>query len=112
MCFIFPIYSFIFKSILDNLPDSRQTLLFSATLSQSVTKLARLSLNKPQYIKVLNNNTVGTNTFFLFLGSFKTNLCYTKIFKQDAVSKISHQNCSSIAIFQLREPRRQKNERR
>jgi len=49
------------NSILNNLPKSRQTLLFSATLSKSIRTLAKLSLRKPEYIflhqdsdKVLN----------------------------------------------------------
>ena len=38
--------------ILDYLPSTRQTLLFSATQTKSVKDLARLSLNKPEYISV------------------------------------------------------------
>lgn len=48
------------ESILENLPKTRQTLLFSATLSNSVTKLAKLSLNKPQYIKVQEEDAKAT----------------------------------------------------
>ncbi|KAI6654536.1 hypothetical protein LOD99_932 [Oopsacas minuta] len=39
-------------SILENLPASRQTLLFSATFNKSVHNLARLSLNNPDYVSV------------------------------------------------------------
>jgi len=44
------------EDILENLPKNRQTMLFSATLSKNVTKLAKLSLNEPQYIKIIENN--------------------------------------------------------
>ena len=39
-------------SILENLPSSRQTLLFSATFNKSIHNLVRLSLNNPQYVSV------------------------------------------------------------
>lgn len=39
-------------NIVSNLPPTRQTLLFSATQSKSVSDLARLSLTNPQYIGV------------------------------------------------------------
>lgn len=44
------------EDILENLPRNRQTMLFSATLSKNVTKLAKFSLNKPEYIKIIENN--------------------------------------------------------
>ncbi|XP_019936883.1 probable ATP-dependent RNA helicase DDX10 [Paralichthys olivaceus] len=40
------------NAILENLPGSRQTLLFSATQTKSVKDLARLSLKDPQYVWV------------------------------------------------------------
>ncbi|KAF9224850.1 DEAD-domain-containing protein [Gyrodon lividus] len=40
------------SALLSHLPKSRQTLLFSATQTQSVTQLARLSLKDPVYIGV------------------------------------------------------------
>ncbi|KAI5310762.1 ATP-dependent RNA helicase dbp4 [Ascosphaera atra] len=39
-------------AILEHLPKARQTLLFSATQTQKVSDLARLSLNSPEYIAV------------------------------------------------------------
>ncbi|KAI9318466.1 P-loop containing nucleoside triphosphate hydrolase protein [Dichotomocladium elegans] len=40
------------NAIVDNLPRSRQTLLFSATQTRSVKDLARLSLKDPEYVSV------------------------------------------------------------
>ncbi|XP_073333120.1 probable ATP-dependent RNA helicase DDX10 [Pagrus major] len=40
------------NAIVDNLPKSRQTLLFSATQTKSVKDLARLSLKDPEYVWV------------------------------------------------------------
>ena len=38
------------NAILENLPKSRQTLLFSATLSKNVRELVKLSIKDPEYI--------------------------------------------------------------
>lgn len=38
------------RSIVQSLPDTRQTLLFSATLTKSVRALAQLSLKSPEYV--------------------------------------------------------------
>lgn len=40
------------NALLEHLPPSRQTLLFSATQTQSVKDLARLSLHEPVYVGV------------------------------------------------------------
>lgn len=40
------------NAIIENLPETRQTLLFSATQTKSVKDLARLSLKDPEYIWV------------------------------------------------------------
>ncbi|KAI9244985.1 P-loop containing nucleoside triphosphate hydrolase protein [Phascolomyces articulosus] len=40
------------NAIIDNLPKSRQTMLFSATQTRSVKDLARLSLHDPEYVAV------------------------------------------------------------
>ena len=45
-------FSNALTAILQNLPKSRQTLLFSATQTKSVKSLARLSLHKPEYVAV------------------------------------------------------------
>ncbi|RDD44614.1 putative ATP-dependent RNA helicase DDX10 [Trichoplax sp. H2] len=48
------------NAILENIPDERQTLLFSATQTKSVKDLARLSLNEPAYVSVHENSTSST----------------------------------------------------
>ena len=48
------------NAILENLPASRQTLLFSATQTKSVKDLARLSLNNPSYISVHEKSAKAT----------------------------------------------------
>lgn len=40
------------NAIVENLPKTRQTLLFSATQTKSVKDLARLSLKDPEYVWV------------------------------------------------------------
>jgi len=45
-------FSETMNSIVNNLPTTRQTLLFSATQTKSVKDLARLSLHNPTYVSV------------------------------------------------------------
>lgn len=45
-------FSATLNAILQNLPQERQTMLFSATQTKSVKDLARLSLKAPEYIAV------------------------------------------------------------
>ncbi len=45
-------FSATLNAILHNLPQERQTMLFSATQTKSVKDLARLSLKAPEYIAV------------------------------------------------------------
>lgn len=40
------------NAIVNNLPKSRQTMLFSATQTKSIKDLARLSLKNPTYVSV------------------------------------------------------------
>lgn len=47
------------NSIIENLPE-RQTLLFSATQTKSISSLARLSLNNPTFVSVHENATNST----------------------------------------------------
>lgn len=48
------------NSIIDNLPSTRQTLLFSATQTKSVKDLARLSLKDPIYVSSHENEKYST----------------------------------------------------
>jgi ATP-dependent RNA helicase DDX10/DBP4 len=48
------------NSILNNLPTSRQTLLFSATQTKSIKDLARLSLKNPTYVSVHEHSSEST----------------------------------------------------
>jgi len=45
-------FSETLNRIVENLPSTRQTMLFSATQTKSVKDLARLSLRDPTYIAV------------------------------------------------------------
>ena len=47
-------------AIIANLPSERQTLLFSATQTKSVSELARLSLRNPEYVAVHETATSAT----------------------------------------------------
>jgi ATP-dependent RNA helicase DDX10/DBP4 len=49
-------FSKTLDAILDFLPNSRQTLLFSATQTKSVSALARLSLKDPKYVGVYQHS--------------------------------------------------------
>uniref|UniRef100_A0A8C1L5W7 ATP-dependent RNA helicase n=1 Tax=Cyprinus carpio TaxID=7962 RepID=A0A8C1L5W7_CYPCA len=61
------------NAIVENLPKTRQTLLFSATQTRSVRDLARLSLKYPEYVWVhetmLCVRHQKVNMFFLFMRS-------------------------------------------
>eukprot|EP01127_Copromyxa_protea_P017047 TRINITY_DN5164_c0_g1_i1.p1 TRINITY_DN5164_c0_g1~~TRINITY_DN5164_c0_g1_i1.p1 ORF type:complete len:742 (-),score=216.96 TRINITY_DN5164_c0_g1_i1:36-2102(-) len=70
--------------ILNNLPQERQTLLFSATQTTSVSQLARLSLQDPEYISVHANSQFFTPTklsqFYMICPlETKTNLLWSFI---------------------------------
>lgn len=48
------------NAIIENLPEERQTMLYSATQTRSVQDLARLSLQDPEYIAVHENSSTST----------------------------------------------------
>ena len=48
------------NAIIENLPNERQTLLYSATQTKSVQDLARLSLKEPSYISTYKSSTTVT----------------------------------------------------
>jgi len=48
------------NAIIENLPEERQTLLYSATQTKSLKDLARLSLKKPEYIAVHESSKYST----------------------------------------------------
>ena len=48
-------FSATLNAIVANLPETRQTMLFSATQTKSVSSLARLSLQDPEYVSVHAN---------------------------------------------------------
>lgn len=48
------------NAIIENLPEERQTMLYSATQTRSVQDLARLSLQDPEYIAVHENSRTST----------------------------------------------------
>lgn len=48
------------NAIIENLPEERQTMLYSATQTRSIQDLARLSLQDPEYIAVHENSRTST----------------------------------------------------
>ncbi|KAL9969468.1 hypothetical protein ACROYT_G021688 [Oculina patagonica] len=48
------------NAIIENLPEERQTMLYSATQTRSVQDLARLSLQDPEYVAVHENSKTST----------------------------------------------------
>jgi ATP-dependent RNA helicase DDX54/DBP10 len=55
------------KEIISRLPDTRQTLLFSATLPQQLVEFARAGLHNPQLIR-LDTETKISDTLKVRLG--------------------------------------------
>ena len=53
-------FSQTLNAILDNLPTTRQTMLFSATQTKSIKDLARLSLKNPMFVSVHENDKHST----------------------------------------------------
>jgi len=53
-------FSAVINSIVANLPDERQTLLFSATQTRNINDLARLSLTNPALVSAHENASVAT----------------------------------------------------
>uniref|UniRef100_A0A0A9VZ79 ATP-dependent RNA helicase n=1 Tax=Lygus hesperus TaxID=30085 RepID=A0A0A9VZ79_LYGHE len=60
------------NGIIENLPETRQTLLFSATQTKKVKDLARLSLSDPKYVSVHEHEKyktpAGLTQSYLFIG--------------------------------------------
>ncbi|KYQ93565.1 putative RNA helicase [Tieghemostelium lacteum] len=85
-------FSKALNSIIENLPSERQTLLFSATQTKSISDLARLSLNEPEYISVYQKDIMSTpqnltQTLCVVNLEMKLNVLYSFI-KSHLTSKI------------------------
>lgn len=65
------------NAIVENLPKTRQTLLFSATQTKSVKDLARLSLKNPEYVWVHEQAKFRCDhQCFCFFYIWTNDLCY------------------------------------
>ncbi|MCD8340256.1 MAG: DEAD/DEAH box helicase, partial [Burkholderiales bacterium] len=77
-------------SILQKVPDKRQNLMFSATFSPDIKKLAKQFLNSPEIVEVARQNTTATGIdqhVFLIHQSQKTDALVEILRKNDLASK-------------------------
>lgn len=115
-------FSTTLNAIIQNLPPKRQTLLFSATQTKTISDLARLSLKNPTYVSVHENSNTSTpdnleqnyvvceaHEKFNFLWSFIKNhtnaktICFLQSCKQvkfmyEAFSKLGA-GCTLLALY-------------
>jgi superfamily II DNA/RNA helicase len=70
------------NAIIQNLPRTRQTLLFSATQTKSVSDLARLSLNDPDYVSAHQTSEVIPRTYIALFFNYKQTCLYVCLFIQ------------------------------
>jgi ATP-dependent RNA helicase DeaD len=78
--------------IVSDIPDTRQTLLFSATISKEIAKIAQNYLNNPERISIGHTNTATTTVK-------QQNISTTGENKYDDLVKALHDNTGSAIIF-------------
>lgn len=106
------------NSIVQNLPSTRQTLLFSATQTKSIKDLARLSLRNPTYVSVHEHASQSTPKNLVqsyvvcevyeklsFLWSFIRNHLNQKII-------VFFQSCKQVNKIKLKQKKIQSNSNR
>lgn len=93
------------NQIIKSLPTERQTVLFSATQTQKVDDLAKLSLKDPLYIGVDDENEVATvenleQGFVLIEASKKFQLLFTFLQKQKSKKiMVFFSSCNSVKFY-------------
>jgi len=90
-------FSQTLNAILDNLPTTRQTMLFSATQTKSIKDLARLSLKNPMFVSVHENDKHSTpaklaQSYIVCEAHDKVNIIWSFI--------KSHQKCKILIFVQ------------
>lgn len=89
-------------AILQSLPNHRQNMLFSATLSKKVVQLSKMALRDPERI-FLNNKDVTENTDELYEAPVKLSQYYTIVPHHDKInmlfSFIKNQQNTKVIVF-------------